>query len=49
VPVTADIEEAKKQLSALYERAAAGEEITSSRGGAPKGKLIRADPAKGKA
>lgn len=49
VPVTADIEEAKKQLSALYERAAAGEEITISIGGAPKGKLIRADPAKGKA
>jgi prevent-host-death family protein len=48
VPFTADIEEAKKQLSALYERAAAGEEITISVGGAPKAKVIRAEASPGK-
>lgn len=49
VPFTADIEEAKRQLSALYDRAAAGEEITISVGGTAKGKVIRADASKGKA
>jgi antitoxin (DNA-binding transcriptional repressor) of toxin-antitoxin stability system len=43
VPFTADIEEAKKHLSSLYDRAAAGEEIVIAVAGTPKGKLIRAD------
>lgn len=48
VPFTADVEEAKKQLSSLYDRAVAGEEITISVAGTPKGRLIRADASKSK-
>ncbi len=48
VPFTADIEEAKKHLSSLYDRAVAGEEITISIAGTPKGKLIRADASMSK-
>lgn len=43
VPITVDIEEAKKHLSSLYDRAVAGEEIVISVAGTPKARLVRAD------
>ncbi|MBL8689460.1 MAG: DUF4440 domain-containing protein [Rhodospirillaceae bacterium] len=48
VPFTADVEEAKRHLASLYDRAAVGEEITLSVGGTPKGKLIRSGALTGK-
>jgi len=43
VPSTVDVEEAKKHLSSLYDRAVAGEEIIISVAGTPKARLVRAD------
>jgi hypothetical protein len=40
-PVTADIEEAKKQLASLHDRAATGTEIIISIAGMPKARLVR--------